>query len=678
MDLHEFLSQLQADVIGNAQSDIGSAAGGEGHFKEDAFTELVADELSDAGVLESPAVCHHVGGAGHLELKVSGFGIPDEDTRLDLLITVYFAGSTVETLNSADVERTFRKLLRFVGGALTPGFREELEPGSDAYAMVSEIYNRRGEIDRIRLMLLTNGLVVTRKEAERKDTFKDYRLSYEIWDLERIHRLRSSGIAQEAITVDVTKFAVGGIPCVSMQDGALGYKTCVALFPGAMLHDLYDEYGTRLLELNVRSYLQARGKVNKGILETLLTKPDRFLAYNNGITVVAEGIDVTGENDRLLAIKGMQIVNGGQTTASIHRAYKENGADLAHVYVQAKLTVVPAAEFDDVVPEISRFSNRQNKVSEVDLHANHAYQVGIERMSRRLWAPGERSKWFYERARGSYQTERAKNGGAARQKFDREYPPSQRFTKEDLARYGNSWEGLPQVVSRGGQKNFVRFMDNVPAVVKGWEMPADEFKQVVARGILYRQTQRIAVELDVPSFRVNVVNYTVSLVAELTARRIDLVKIWGEQDISASLRRLVKEWLPRVAAVLTESAGRRNPTEWFKAEECWRNLRDVAGSWAIPDDTKAELVVVGGRGGTSSYVVANSIAKCLEIDAETWFKIQMWGSQTGKLLDWQCGIANTLAGYAAGGWRHRPSEKQAKRGVEILQLADEFLAGRGR
>ena len=239
-----------------------------------------------------------------------------------------------------------------------------------------------------------------------------------------------------------------------MTDETLGYRTCVALFPGTILHDLYDEYGSRLLELNVRSYLQARGKVNKGILETLVREPHRFLAYNNGITIVAEGIDFSNDKARVLSIKGMQIVNGGQTTASIHRAMKDSKVDISHVYVQAKLTVVPPEAFDEMVPDISRFSNTQNKVSEVDLRANHAYHVGIERVSRRVWAPGEQSMWFYERARGSYQTERAKRGGTAseRQKFDKQFPASQRFTKEDLARYTNAWDGLPHIVSRGGPK----------------------------------------------------------------------------------------------------------------------------------------------------------------------------------------------------------------------------------
>jgi hypothetical protein len=220
-------------------------------------------------------------------------------------------------------------------------------------------------------------------------------------------------------------------------------------------------------------------------------------------------------------------------------------------------------------------------------------------------------------------------------------------------------------------------MEGVPTVAKGWEMPVEEFKQLVGKAILYRHVQRVALDLRIPAFRVNVVNYTVALIAEVTARRIDLIRVWEAQGISDLLRQMAMDWLPRVAAALTSSAGSRNPTEWFKAEQCWKQLREVTRGWTIPDEVKCELVAIEGRSG-SSHVTANHIARCLEIDAETWFKIQVWGSETGKLEQWQCGIANTLAGYAAGGWRRKPSEKQAKRGVEILELAEEFLARDGR
>ena len=200
--------------------------------------------------------------------------------------------------------------------------------------------------------------------------------------LERFRRLRESGTIYEPLDVDLRTLPGGGLPSVRLDTGSKSFQTWVTVFPGMVLADLYDEHGSRLLELNVRSYLQARGKVNKGILETLRDCPEDFMAYNNGITVVAEEVvtgDLEGGHRGILALKGMQIVNGGQTTASIHRAAKEFAADLSRVFVQGKITVVDPIRFQDVVPLISKYSNTQNKISTSDLSANHAFHVGMER-----------------------------------------------------------------------------------------------------------------------------------------------------------------------------------------------------------------------------------------------------------------------------------------------------------
>ena len=48
-----------------------------------------------------------------------------------------------------------------------------------------------------------------------------------------------------------------------------------------MLARIYGEHGQRLLERNVRAFLQAKGKINKGLQKTLKEEPHRFLAYNS-------------------------------------------------------------------------------------------------------------------------------------------------------------------------------------------------------------------------------------------------------------------------------------------------------------------------------------------------------------------------------------------------------------
>ena len=182
------------------------------------------------------------------------------------------------------------------------------------------------------------------------------------------------------------------------------------LVPGQVLRSIYSDFGSRLLETNVRSFLQARGKVNRGIRDTIAMEPERFLAYNNGITLTAEAVELhNGESGKVVTkLHGLQIVNGGQTTASL-LASNRGRADLAQVYVAAKLIEIEAGDVhDELVRNVSRYANSQNRISEADFSANDPFHVRIEELSRTTWAPAlegtqRQTKWFYERARGQYQ-----------------------------------------------------------------------------------------------------------------------------------------------------------------------------------------------------------------------------------------------------------------------------------
>ena len=455
-----FLTEIESDITAEVQPNAGNPA----DFRELAFTRLLSEELEAAGVLESPVVCHCELGKAAAAFKASGYGVPDEDSRLDLFITVYSSGphSEVPTINASDVDTSFNKLERFLGRALD-GLHEELEPALPELYMAERIHRLRGNFDRVNFFLFTNCRLAVRREKQRKAEVSGVQATYEVWDIERFRRLRESGASYEALNVDLHQQPAGGLPCVRLEANDEGFRTCVAILPGGLLRDLYDEHGSRLLELNVRSYLQAKGKINKGILETLKRFPADFMAYNNGITVVAEKIvfdRLKNGQEGIVELQGMQIVNGGQTTASIHRSAKDFGADLSKVYVQAKIVTVDPARFNEVVPSISRYANSQNKVTDPDLQANHRFHVGLERVAKREWTPDQTTKWFYERARGSYQTARTRDGSteSRRRDFDKKYPSHQRFTKEDLAKFENCWRGQPHVVNRGGQKNFTQFM----------------------------------------------------------------------------------------------------------------------------------------------------------------------------------------------------------------------------
>lgn len=672
-DLQVFYEQLQSDVIAEARGSSTNDTVGE-DFKENAFTRILIEDLALAGELESPEDCYYKATIGGAELKINAYSIPDEDTRIDLVIADYHSTPEPKRLTMVDVDHSIKMALRFFKATID-GRHLAIEPGSDAFAMMKAIHSRKDKIDRIQIFLSTNGLIVQRKERTRSETFGNYKIRYDTWDIERLRRFRSKGASYEPIDVDLSGYDGGGIACIPVPDSSLGYSSCLSMIPGSLLYEWYDEYGSRLLELNVRSYLQARGKINKGILETLVKEPHYFLAYNNGITIVAEEIKFNQGRDRITSIRGLQIVNGGQTTASIHRARKDNQADLSHVYVQAKLTVVPPEEFEVMVPEISRFSNTQNRVSEVDLRANHSFHVGLERAAKREWVPGEQSMWFYERARGSYQTERSKRTTSERAKFDKVFPTRQRFSKEDIARYSNIWEGLPHIVSKGGQKNFTKFMESVPNHPKDWEPTSEEFKALIAKAILFRGAQQLAKELEIPAFRINIVNYTVALLAEKTAKRINLLSIWDKQDLLEPLKYQIKTWLPKVANALISSAGDRNPTEWFKMENCWKHLRESAAQWELSSTVVEQLNMTGGTDRPTHHPAHDDIARCMQIDAIKWGLVVKWGVVSGQLREWQIGLAGSLRTLAEQRWIRKPTERQAKQGVRIFKVYEEHDSG---
>ena len=685
--LLDFLHEIENDVTSGIQPESGNPA----EFRELAFTQMLADELDACGVLESPVVCHCEQGNLASAFKVSGYGVPDEDSRLDLFLTSYSPGphGEVPTMNAAEIDSAFNKLERFLGRALG-GLHNELDPALPEWHMAERIVQLSGKFDRVNFFLFTNSRLSVRREKQRKLLVHGVPATFEVWDIERFRRLRESGAGYEALNVDMRSQSAGGLPCVRLDATDEGYRTCVAIFPGSLLRDLYDEHGSRLLELNVRSYLQAKGKINNGILQTLRNDPADFMAYNNGITVVAEKIvfgALKNGHEGILELHGMQIVNGGQTTASIHRASKDFGADLSTVFVQGKIVTVEPSRFNEVVPLISRYANSQNKVTEPDLQANHRFHVGLERITKREWTPGQTSKWFYERARGSYQTARRREGNtdARQREFDKKYPVNQRFAKEDLAKFENCWRGLPSVVNRGSQKNFTHFMALIKAELgelpENWEPSAEDFKRYIGKAILFKEVQRIVKrDSSITAYRINVTNYTVSLLAEKTARRIDLEMIWKYQTISDPIAYTAGMWAPFVFKALLEYSQKQTAhiDSILKSQATWEYLLSL--DLKVPPAVESELLHAmpslesGSRNGGHRTVTAFSeadhtnVARCLELTSEQWMAIVTWGSGHGGLLKWQLGLAMSLAGYKAQGLT-QISQKQAKHGAAMIEAA---------
>lgn len=681
----EFARRIRAEVIerSHGQPEDEHSQGIAPDFLENAFTQLMFDYLSDNGVIEDADVCYFQYGTGSEKAKINGYSVDEERGLANLYVSVYYHDDRLTPIHNEEISKAFAQATRFFLLA-TQGHHTSMEPASDQFGMMQRLYEVHGDIDQVRVHLLTNGITsIDNYETSRRD---GYTFRFWLWDLRKLFRCIESGL-RELIEIDFEERLGRALPCVSMPHLTSDYTAYLTIVPGEILYQLYEEFGLRLLELNVRSFLQASGKVNRGIRETLRTEGDRFMAYNNGISVTADHVELSPNTEKAEGIKsihGLQVVNGGQTMVSIYRAKKNGECDLASVYVPAKVTVINPDKIYEMVPKISRYGNTQNKVSEADFSSRDPYHIEIQRLSETVWAPGEQSRWFYERARGAYQETKAKQAvsQARKKQFEMVTPASQKFTKTDLAKYANSWDMMPDIVSLGAQKNFVHFMDRLRNQYGvEWKPDSDYYKDLIAKAIIFKAATGIVRRVQIPAYQANIVTYTIGYLVHRAAGRINLRKIWERQEISEGVKEAIQTWCPEIFDKIIETAGDRNVTEWCKKEDCWQEIRGLK----LPVPAKLEREMKGteplptvGRPSARQPDALKSedrenIARVMNVDAATWLKIHGWGKRTGILAEWQCGIAFTLSGYASGGWEKVPSAKQARQGVQILETVSSHM-----
>ncbi|MDX3638594.1 AIPR family protein [Streptomyces sp. MB09-02B] len=629
LDLSEYSRDLVADVQATADA--------EGTNPAEAFTRRVFEDLEQAGIASNTFTAYHKA-QGHL---VHGYGIGESGECLDLFVTDFTLGPSESKLTKSQTETAFKRLLTFVKRC-RDGLRQHIDESFDVYDMCAAVEKALTEVQRIRLFLLSNR-VGTSTVVPPTD-FDGLPVTHEVWDLARLHRHATSGSISEPIVVSFEP----PLPCVSAPSSESDHSVAMAVIPGRRLAELYGEYGTRLLELNVRSFLQARGSVNRGIRETLLSAPGRFLAYNNGITATASQVDFVhgpdGQPTGISRVHGLQVVNGGQTTASLHYAQSRDKADLSHVSVQMKLTEVSPERLAEIVPMISEYSNTQNRVTLVDFSSNHEYHVAVQRITRSLWASatdgsGQETHWFYERARGQYTDEVAKARTPAKQRtFKKLNPTRQKFTKADLAKYVNSWNHLPFQVSRGAQKNFAAFMvriDEAPPHVD-----VQYCQRVIAMAVLFKAVDRIAATHEAGSYKSMITTYTVARLSLATDRRIDLDRIWREQRISPALEDAIDDLCPRVMAVVTNPREGNHVGEWAKKPSCWDAVSRVR--WTVPRDLQSELrehpldeeALAGGTEGDEG-----ARDEVTMVPADEWYALERWAKETHNLVPAQRQLA---------------------------------------
>ena len=675
-ELSKFYEDLSQEIINKAAIDETE------DFRENIFTQIYIDYLCEAAEVEDGNVCFHEGRG----VKVNGYSISEDESCIVLFVSIYRNSPVVYSVPPSEATTMINRAKQFYIRSLKK-YQTEIEEAYSAFDLARSIYEYKDKITDVKIVLLTNGTI--RSTILEPEEVEGITFVPTIWDLERIYRVSTSGNAREKIEFNLQELAGKKLDAIritipevihtdksGIETKSGGYTSYFTVFPGDVLYKIYERYDARLLEKNVRAFLQARGGVNKGIKATILETPEMFLAYNNGISATAERIElenIHGNGCTIVGLSDFQIVNGGQTTASIFNACIKNKTPLEKIFVQAKITVLnDQSQMENVVPRISACANTQNKVQLADFSANDEFHQAIEALSRTVWAPAktggeQQTKWFYERARGQYADTRSRERNV--KYFDSIYPKAQYFDKLELARYENAWDQLPHVTSKGGQASFREF--TIRLKKRGKYVPDQQYYQdLIAKAILYRRIRKIVAAQKFQGFWANIADYTMAYISYKSAQRVDLQKIWKNQSTSEAFDNMAELVANAIYNYLTDTCAGINTTQWCKKEQCWNDIKSKI-TIPISSELGKEMIAVGKSKPSGIESLNNSeqelITDIAKVSADVWYAVSSWGKETGNLTPIQVGVAATLGRYV--GWQKEASIKQARNGIRSLHVA---------
>lgn len=566
-------------------------------------------------------------------------------------------------------------------------------------ALVDHITDQGDRITELRVVFVTNLKLGTR-EYDREASIGDIDLVYDVYDVERLYKLSDETFSASDIVVDFKEILKRPVPCLEATGQDLPYKSYLLILNGTTIHWLFKRYGPRLYDTNLRSYLDNKTKVNKDIIKTVREQPDRFLAYNNGLTATAREIEVSTFHGQpcISRIVGLQIVNGAQTTGSIFKAIeglpksKRDEVDLAQVSVSVKLTKVVGEDLKEFVPRITRYANTQNPIQAADLEANEELHRLMEQIAYDTWTPGTSTRWFYERTRGSYQAAMNREGTTPKRKadFKLRIPKEQKIGKTDLAKFWMLWNRHPHLVSKGAQKNFDAFKKIVSSPEDGIAMESVNekfFRDVVSMAVLFREASAAVTAAGIGGGIGSMVKaYVTSYLSQRLGDRIDLDVVWQNQGVSKEMRALLDKWTPLILERMKLNAG-DHVTEWFKKENCWLDVRGLELDLpaTLPPECpapeapkKAPAATVEAKPTVETAKPAaggplnleDDVAVTKALSSEDWYQASKWAGDAEGFTTWEQNFALDMAKYANAGWpKHLPSVKQAKTAARIARGA---------
>jgi len=606
-------------------------------FREEAFVEKTGEILAEYGEVNGcePSPWKDKG------YKVDAYEFDDDYENLTLIVSHWIDKKDLyqAKVNNSMIDRLFRQGTKFLMDSLKGRLGARIEVSNPAHDLTTLIHECREDMISAKIVIITDG-VVGERPGETEEV-EDLDVSKVVWDIQRIQRFVRTG-EREHITIDFANRYGGAIPCIEQVSPNNQYTTYLAFIPGEVLADLYGDWKIRLLERNVRVFLSQRVKVNREIRDTIRDEPGMFCAYNNGITVYAQSVELASLNSSqqgIASVKDFQIVNGGQTTASLFHTRASFNSDLKDITVQMKLMVINDEMSSDdlpenqrlsdiLVPKIGKWSNTQNRIQMADLLANDPPHPELYAISRNHMAPDPtggslQTFWFYEKSRGSYdETRRLEARTKAQQrKFDQKYVKKQRFDKSKFGKAWNSYLRLPHTVCLGAMKNFALFntwLQNLKD--EDWTV---FFEKTVALILLWNETERIVRRQKFGGYNHAIVTYSLAWLHHLAKSRIELSKIWMQQKIDEN----ILDALELICIIVNDHIRQTNlnPSEWCKDEKCWNKLMETHS----PDLPGLKSHVISKKNNKSVTNGENdAIAFCKEKGSNAWRELSKFLKDT--------------------------------------------------
>ena len=669
MDIREFAT--------NFIENVKTAAELECKDYDQELAESILEYIQDTGEVNAPELCVFQ----KTRTRITAYDYNDEAESLDLFYLVK-ADTILGKINKNKIEQGFNYLMSFYREAMNDTLLKAVNISTtDEIAEVAKLVkSTKGNINQLRIYVITDGL--TDPDAAGISVESDdgeYIIEYNVWDMQRVFQQHNIKSGKEKVEIDFPAEYNTELQCIKMSEENPLVDAYMAIIPGRTLAKIYKRYQQILLEKNVRTFLQFKGKVNKGIRKTLREEPNMFFSYNNGISTTASEIELRDIDGSLYITRlyDWQIVNGGQTTASIAASLNDRSVELSKVFVPMKVSVIRDHEnAESIIKSISVSANSQTTIKNSDFSANEPYLVDLEKFSRSEWVPNGNSKpickWYFERTRGQYLDQLAQLSGFNEKSFKREYPKSQKITKTDIAKDEVSWNMQPFNVCRGAEKNYTTFVADIKR--EKISVNAKYFKDVIAKCILFKTIDSIVMSKKLGGYKANMNTYLMASISFLSEKNLDFTYIWEHQKVQNEVLNRLEELIPLVWTHLTNNNGGGNQSsnvgEWSKKVECWNRLKVKLGDF----QKFGQELMQSETNEDGSYLneaQQSQIKEAEAVEPNYWFSLSSWAKKNDLLTP-----IDRKAAFNFGTMRSRDRSfktlKQAQYALKLVEKAIEL------